>query len=87
MWTNLDLMLGLLLMTMIIVLKHMRRMNFSMKINLLEYRNMKITLSLMEKDLTNLTSKNLLMQKIMKSKFTIAHRDPVGLALMFCSEK
>ena len=74
-------------MTMIIVLKHMRRMNFSMKINLLEYRNMKITLSLMEKDLTNLTSKNLLMQKIMKSKSTIAHRDPVGLALMFCSEK
>jgi len=75
-------MLGLL-MIMITVLRPMRRMNSFMRICQLASKSMKITLSSMVNDWTSPTLRSQSMQRIMKLRFTIAHKGHVGLVSMY----
>jgi hypothetical protein len=69
-------------MKTIIALRHMRRMNCFMRINQLAFKNTKTTLLLMERGSINPTWKSLLMLRIMRLRYTIAHKDHVVLASM-----
>ena len=74
-------------MSMTSVLKHMRKMNSSMKTKKLAFKNMKTISSSMERDLISPMLKSPSMPKTMKLKFITAPKDPVALAIMSSLEK